>query len=86
MSTVFFFLCVRTLPTKNSLLGWVQAGKLLQMAQTEEAIDWACSVCTLVNRAAAVTCDACMTKRERNLTPDVIKQDSKFLYRGRQKD
>lgn len=56
------------------------------MARTEEAIDWACSVCTLVNRAAAVTCDACMTKRERNLTPDVIKQGSKFVYQGRQKD
>ncbi|XP_063415574.1 endonuclease 8-like 3 [Mytilus trossulus] len=67
----------RTLPTKNSLLGWVQTGKLQQTAQGQEAINWACSVCTLVNKATAVTCDACMTKRESNPIPDVMKQDSK---------
>lgn len=49
----------RKLPTKNSLLGWVQTGK----QDTKEPEDWACSVCTLINKGTQVVCNACQSNR-----------------------
>lgn len=53
----------RTLPTKNSLLGWFQKRKQQQMAPVEETADWACSICTLINKGSEVSCKACQTKK-----------------------
>ena len=49
----------RKLPSKNSLLGWVSK-------TTDDPIDqqnWACSMCTLINKYSRTSCSACLTPR-----------------------
>ncbi|KAK7086552.1 Nei endonuclease VIII-like 3 [Halocaridina rubra] len=45
----------KKLPKKNSLLGWVEAGK--------NQVLWNCSVCTLENKPANIKCTACLTPK-----------------------
>ncbi|KAK7097008.1 hypothetical protein V1264_004049 [Littorina saxatilis] len=50
------------LPSKNSLLGWVQSGK-----DNSGKDDWTCSKCTLLNAANQRNCSVCLAPRN-NLT------------------
>ncbi|XP_052797137.1 endonuclease 8-like 3 isoform X1 [Mya arenaria] len=50
----------RKLPSKNSLLGWVQTGS--HISQPEMA-DWSCEHCTLINKDTATSCSACLNPR-----------------------
>ncbi len=53
------------LPTRNSLIGWAyQEGTSSNdhVAKQEEE-EWACSLCTLINRPINKYCDACMSPR-----------------------
>lgn len=52
----------RKLPSKNSLLGWVQSGK-----DNSGKDDWTCSKCTLLNAANQSNCSVCLAPRN-NLT------------------
>ena len=74
---VFMLWYCRTLPTKNSLLGWFQKRKQ-QMAPVEETADWACSICTLINKGSEVSCKACQTKKN-SVGQECQEQESKFL-------
>ncbi|KAJ8297911.1 hypothetical protein KUTeg_024442, partial [Tegillarca granosa] len=47
----------RTLPVKNSLLGWVQTGS------SEEKEEWTCTVCTLINTPNCVNCVVCASPK-----------------------
>ncbi|XP_064637324.1 endonuclease 8-like 3 [Lineus longissimus] len=48
----------RTLPTKNSLLGWVTSGQNQPMS-----MEWTCTACTLINQGSATACSACEGKK-----------------------
>ncbi|XP_067313537.1 endonuclease 8-like 3 isoform X3 [Pseudorasbora parva] len=53
------------LPTRNSLIGWAYQGGRSNnddVAKREEE-EWACSLCTLINRPINKYCDACMSPR-----------------------
>lgn len=53
------------LPTRNSLIGWAYQGGMSNnddVAKREEE-EWACSLCTLINRPINKYCDACMSPR-----------------------
>uniref|UniRef100_A0A672HZG7 Endonuclease 8-like 3 n=1 Tax=Salarias fasciatus TaxID=181472 RepID=A0A672HZG7_SALFA len=55
---------VSKLPVRNPLIGWAGGGSGADAAVArEEEEDWACRLCTLVNRPAASACDACLTPR-----------------------
>ncbi|XP_069131536.1 endonuclease 8-like 3 isoform X3 [Argopecten irradians] len=49
----------RTLPTKNSLLGWVQPG---QAPSTPEQ-EWSCAACTFINSDSKMNCGMCFTAK-----------------------
>ncbi|XP_062582985.1 endonuclease 8-like 3 [Saccostrea cucullata] len=67
---------VKIHPSKNSLLGWVQTAN--QKAEEDSANqraegntanqkpedDWTCEVCTLINKGAHLSCEACQTERK----------------------
>ncbi|XP_061747523.1 endonuclease 8-like 3 isoform X2 [Nerophis ophidion] len=54
---------VSTLPVRNSLIGWVSSRGADEKVARKEEEDWACHLCTLINRPGASTCDACLTPR-----------------------
>ena len=78
-SCVFMLWYCRTLPTKNSLLGWFQKRKQQQMAPVEETADWACSICTLINKGSEISCKACQTKKNSVGQECQEEQESKFF-------
>ena len=51
------------LPARNSLVGWVHKQGNDDLVAKEEAEEWACQLCTLINQSAARACDACLTPR-----------------------
>ncbi|CAM4614963.1 unnamed protein product [Leuciscus chuanchicus] len=56
---------ISKLPTRNSLIGWAYQGAMSNnddVAKREEE-EWACSLCTLINRPINKYCDACMSPR-----------------------
>ncbi|XP_057706053.1 endonuclease 8-like 3 [Corythoichthys intestinalis] len=55
---------VSQLPVRNTLIGWVGSGEAANenVAKKEEE-DWACHLCTLINRPNAKSCDACLSPR-----------------------
>ncbi|XP_067243974.1 endonuclease 8-like 3 isoform X1 [Chanodichthys erythropterus] len=56
---------ISKLPTRNSLIGWAYQGGMSNnddVAKREEE-EWACSLCTLINRPINKYCDACMSPR-----------------------
>ncbi|XP_039520416.1 endonuclease 8-like 3 isoform X2 [Pimephales promelas] len=56
---------ISKLPTRNSLIGWAYQGGMSNnddVAKREEE-EWACSLCTLINRPVNKNCDACMSPR-----------------------
>lgn len=74
---------ISKLPTRNSLIGWVYQGGMSSsehVAKQEEE-EWACSLCTLINRPFNKHCDACMSPRPDEpqklehspLSPDLIR-------------
>ncbi|XP_062991396.1 endonuclease 8-like 3 [Elgaria multicarinata webbii] len=53
------------LPRRNSLIGWPYgrgSRSEEQVAQKSEE-EWACTLCTLINKPSVKTCDACLTPR-----------------------
>ncbi|XP_018086207.1 endonuclease 8-like 3 isoform X2 [Xenopus laevis] len=56
---------VSKLPTRNSLIGWVQrtASNANEHVATSKEEHWACAVCTLINKPSDKQCDACLTLR-----------------------
>lgn len=56
----FWYLYFRCLPTKNSLLGWVQTGVQDKQSDSNK---WSCDHCTLLNMASSKTCAACLNPR-----------------------
>ncbi|KAM9833009.1 endonuclease 8-like 3 isoform 5-T5 [Syngnathus typhle] len=52
------------LPVRNTLISWASSGGAANenVAKREEE-DWTCHLCTLLNRPAAKSCDACLTPR-----------------------
>ncbi|XP_042594227.1 endonuclease 8-like 3 [Cyprinus carpio] len=68
---------ISKLPTRNSLIGWAyQGGRSSNdhVAKQEEE-EWACSLCTLINRPINKYCDACMSPR-----PEVPKEPTKLEH------
>ncbi|XP_016150625.1 endonuclease 8-like 3 isoform X1 [Sinocyclocheilus grahami] len=68
---------ISKLPTRNSLIGWAYQGGTSSndhVAKQEEE-EWACSLCTLINRPINKYCDACMSPR-----PEVPKEPTKLEY------
>ncbi|XP_035281013.1 endonuclease 8-like 3 [Anguilla anguilla] len=77
---------VRKLPTRNSLVGWVHSrgsGTSEEVCREEEE-EWACDLCTLINKPSSRSCDACLTPRPQRpkeqmkedfstFSPDLIK-------------
>ncbi|XP_030901668.1 endonuclease 8-like 3 isoform X1 [Melopsittacus undulatus] len=61
------------LPTRNSLIGWAYGRGLCSNEdvawKSEE--EWTCMRCTLINKASAEICDACLTSR-----PEVPKTEN----------
>ncbi|KAJ8262213.1 hypothetical protein GJAV_G00163880 [Gymnothorax javanicus] len=67
---------VSKLPTRNSLVGWVYgqgSGPGEEVAKKEEA-EWACDLCTLINKPSSRSCDACLTRRP-ECPAEEIKED-----------
>ncbi|XP_041115195.1 endonuclease 8-like 3 isoform X2 [Polyodon spathula] len=61
---------VGKLPLRNSLIGWTYGAGTQsndQVAKKEEE-EWTCALCTLINKPAAKSCNACLTSR-----PDITK-------------
>ncbi|XP_030001975.1 endonuclease 8-like 3 isoform X2 [Sphaeramia orbicularis] len=54
---------ISKLPVRNSLIGWTYSGKSDGNVAKKEEEDWACKLCTLINRPTAKACDACLTPR-----------------------
>ncbi|KAJ7326794.1 hypothetical protein JRQ81_016553 [Phrynocephalus forsythii] len=53
------------LPGRNSLIGWAYSRRSCfkeQVTQKSEE-EWACMLCTLINKASGKKCDACLTPR-----------------------
>uniref|UniRef100_A0A8C1GBE4 Endonuclease 8-like 3 n=1 Tax=Cyprinus carpio TaxID=7962 RepID=A0A8C1GBE4_CYPCA len=68
---------ISKLPTRNSLIGWAYQGGTSSndhVAKQEEE-EWACSLCTLINRPINKYCDACMSPR-----PEVPKEPTKLEH------
>ncbi|XP_058653075.1 endonuclease 8-like 3 isoform X3 [Onychostoma macrolepis] len=56
---------ISKLPTRNGLIGWAYQGGTSSndhVAKQEEE-EWACSLCTLINRPINKYCDACMSPK-----------------------
>ncbi|XP_075716344.1 endonuclease 8-like 3 isoform X2 [Rhinoderma darwinii] len=54
---------VSKLAKRNSILGWAYKADSLDHVAKKEEEDWACGVCTLVNKPSDQRCDACLTPR-----------------------
>uniref|UniRef100_A0A8C7Y2J3 Endonuclease 8-like 3 n=1 Tax=Oryzias sinensis TaxID=183150 RepID=A0A8C7Y2J3_9TELE len=54
---------IRTLPRRNSLMGWACVKRSSDDVARPEEEDWACQLCTLINPPAVSACDACLTPR-----------------------
>ncbi|KAJ8269665.1 hypothetical protein COCON_G00122720 [Conger conger] len=56
---------VGKLPSRNSLVGWVHGRGLGSSEEVckEEEQEWACHLCTLINKPSGRSCDACLTPR-----------------------
>ncbi|XP_056117829.1 endonuclease 8-like 3 isoform X1 [Rhinichthys klamathensis goyatoka] len=68
---------ISKLPTRNSLIGWAYQGGMSNnddVAKREEE-EWACSLCTLINRPINKYCDACMSPR-----PEVLLEPTKLEH------
>lgn len=66
---LIYVLCTsfsRKIPSKNSLLGWVQQGSSI------DSPEWICSICTLLNPGKQINCIACFEPRtgHSSRTPD----------------
>ncbi|XP_068571301.1 endonuclease 8-like 3 [Cebidichthys violaceus] len=61
---------VSKLPVRNSLISWSHGERTDDHVAKREEEDWACRLCTLINRPAAKACDACLAPR-----PEVHKDD-----------
>ncbi|XP_056008220.1 endonuclease 8-like 3 isoform X2 [Ostrea edulis] len=56
---------IKVHPCKNSLLGWVQSGRQNAVGKHPiEETEWACPICTLINKGTHLRCQACLTDRE----------------------
>uniref|UniRef100_A0A671KWL9 Endonuclease 8-like 3 n=1 Tax=Sinocyclocheilus anshuiensis TaxID=1608454 RepID=A0A671KWL9_9TELE len=65
------------LPTGNCLIGWAYQGGMSSndhVAKQQEE-EWACSLCTLINRPINKYCDTCMSPR-----PEVPKEPTKLEH------
>ena len=60
MRHIFYY---RTLPKKNSLLGWVTTSA---DGQSKSNNEWSCVACTLLNPSNKIQCNVCETPREIN--------------------
>ncbi|XP_077466430.1 endonuclease 8-like 3 [Stigmatopora argus] len=55
---------ISKLPVRNTLIGWVGSrGAPNENVAKKEEEDWACHLCTLLNRPNAKSCDACLSPR-----------------------
>ncbi|XP_053559831.1 endonuclease 8-like 3 [Bombina bombina] len=56
---------ISKLPTRNSLIGWVQTRESLsnEHVSKRDEVYWTCNICTLINKPSDKQCDACLTAR-----------------------
>ncbi|XP_076144311.1 endonuclease 8-like 3 [Alosa pseudoharengus] len=55
---------ISKLPTRNTLIGWAyQGGGTNDHVAKKEEEEWACNLCTLINRPISKSCEACLTPR-----------------------
>ncbi|XP_028816146.1 endonuclease 8-like 3 [Denticeps clupeoides] len=70
------------LPSRNSLISWAYHGDTSNsdlVAKREEE-EWACNLCTLINRPISKSCEACLTPRPKVATePDPAPPSSSLI-------
>ncbi|XP_063044667.1 endonuclease 8-like 3 [Engraulis encrasicolus] len=55
---------ISKLPTRNTLIGWAyQGGSTNDHIAKKEEEEWACHLCTLINRPINTSCEVCLTPR-----------------------
>ncbi|XP_054648551.1 endonuclease 8-like 3 isoform X2 [Dunckerocampus dactyliophorus] len=59
-------------PARNTLIGWASSGGANENVARKEEEDWACHLCTLINRPTANACDACLTPRAQVQKEDAV--------------
>ncbi|RVE67682.1 hypothetical protein OJAV_G00105510 [Oryzias javanicus] len=69
---------IRTLPRRNSLMGWACVKASGDDVIRAEEEDWACQLCTLINPPSASACDACLTPRPEAHKEDISTEASPF--------
>ncbi|XP_011471440.1 endonuclease 8-like 3 [Oryzias latipes] len=69
---------IRTLPHRNSLMGWACVKRSSEDVARPEEEDWACQLCTLINPPAVSACDACLTPRPEAHKEDISTEASPF--------
>ncbi|CAG5988973.1 unnamed protein product [Menidia menidia] len=69
---------ISKLPHRNSLIGWACSERSGDGVAKKQEQDWACELCTLINRPAAAACDACLTPRPPDHKDNISTEASPF--------
>ncbi|XP_028272360.1 endonuclease 8-like 3 [Parambassis ranga] len=69
---------ISKLPVRNTLISWAYSERTSDNVAKKEEEDWACQLCTLINKPGTKACDACLTPKPEVRKGDISTEASPF--------